>query len=189
MYVDNHRILARLYNPSTQIQRLSSMYQETDIDGTPQSSIDHIPPKRIITLVVSESPAGTTHRPDDASVTLINPPAWRVGQNQGSPDIGILQQLKDKIHQLEREIQELSLRLYQPRNAVRYKLQHRIFVLEREVLEYRLSIRLNEIKLAIQGELTYEYLYQPQEEIAALGSQLNHVRIQRRIYDYIIQVL
>jgi hypothetical protein len=189
MYVDNHRILARLHNPSTQIHRLSKMYQETDIDGNPQSSIDHIPPKRIVTLGVSESPTGFTHRQENAPVRLINPPAWRVGQNQGSPDKGILQQLKDKVHQLEREIQELSLRLYQQRNAKRYKLQHRIFVLEREVLEYRLSIRLNEIKLAMQGELSYEYLYQPDKEIAVLGSQLNHVRIQRRIYDYIIQVL
>jgi hypothetical protein len=41
----------------------------------------------------------------------------------------------------------------------------------------------------MQGELSYEYLYQPDKEIAVLGSQLNHVRIQRRIYDYIIQVL
>jgi hypothetical protein len=71
----------------------------------------------------------------------------------------------------------------------RYHWQHQIYVLQRELLEYQLSAHLNEIKLSMGGELTYEYLYEPDEEIAAIGRRLNRLRIQRRIYDYVVQAV
>jgi hypothetical protein len=52
--------------------------------------------------------------------------------------------------------------------------------------EFRLSVRLNELKLAQQGQLNEVYLFTPDEEVATLGQQLNKLRIKRRIYDYIV---
>ena len=91
--------------------------------------------------------------------------------------------------QLEQQIEEISIRKPQAGNPEHYHWQHQIYVLERELLEYRLSARLNEIKLAMQGERSYDYLYRLDEEIAAIGRKLNQLRIQRRIYDYVIQAV
>jgi hypothetical protein len=109
-----------------------------------------------------------------------------VGQNQGQPDLLVIEELKQKIAQLERKIEAAALQ--QPLTArERYHWQHRMYVLQRELLEYRLSARLNELKRAMEGQLTREYLYEPDEEVAAIGRQLNQLRIKRRIYDYVIQ--
>ena len=132
-----------------------------------------------------EPTASVLHGPDTA-VILLNPPAWRVGPNQGLPDPKTIQQLKEYMAQLEQQIEEISIRKPQAGNPEHYHWQHQIYVLERELLEYRLSARLNEIKLAMQGERSYDYLYRLDEEIAAIGRKLNQLRIQRRIYDYVI---
>ena len=64
----------------------------------------------------------------------------------------------------------------------RLLLQHRIYVLQRESLEFQLSHLLNQRKLAQDGALDEEYLYEPDAEIAELGLTLNHLRIKRRIF-------
>jgi hypothetical protein len=48
---------------------------------------------------------------------------------------------------------------------------------------------LNQRKRARKGALCYDDLYQPDAEIAAIGLALNHLRIKRRIFDYVVQAL
>lgn len=50
-------------------------------------------------------------------------------------------------------------------------------------------MRLNELKLEQGGEPGQAYLYEPDEQVAALGKALNDLRIRRRIYDYIVQAI
>jgi hypothetical protein len=48
---------------------------------------------------------------------------------------------------------------------------------------------LNEIKLGMEGQASEAYLFEPDEEIARIGRELNAARIKRRIYDYVVQTL
>jgi hypothetical protein len=62
-------------------------------------------------------------------------------------------------------------------------------VLKREQVEFQLSHLLNQRKLAENGALRYDYLYEPDAEIAKISLELNKLRIKRRIYDYVIESL
>ncbi len=122
-------------------------------------------------------------------VEWINPPRWRVGQNQGRPDPAVIEELRNRAEALERRVKELEAQLAQAAGRERYLRQHEVYVAQRELLEYRLSQRLNESKLEREGRLSREALYEPEEAIAAIGYALNQMRIKRRIFDYVIQVV
>ena len=49
-------------------------------------------------------------------------------------------------------------------------------------------MRLNNLKLAAQGQLSEAYLYEPDAQVADIGFELNQLRIKRRIFDYIVEV-
>lgn len=191
MHAANGRFLARLFNPTHTTHLLSQSFLKTDVFGHPLTEIMTVGPKEIVTLSLGEVDDPLRDVPlRDAPrnhSSLLTPPAWNVGENQGLPDPLIIQKLKEKIAQLERQVEDITSELPQSSKKERYLLQHRLYVLQREALEYKLSARLNEIKLAMQGRLTFEYLYKPDKEIAAIGKELNQLRIKRRIYDYVIQ--
>lgn len=186
MHVENGRILARLFNPTARPQRLSQAYLQTGVAGNPESPVAVVAPKKILTIEIGAAHAGAVRKPA-GPVVLSNAPEWRVGENQGLPDPGVIQGLRDKIKQLEEEVEEAAAQVHRASPPGAYRLQRQVYVLKRELLEYRLSLRLNEIKLAMQGRITRDYLYEPDEDIAALGRELNQLRIKRRIYDYIVQ--
>ena len=60
-------------------------------------------------------------------------------------------------------------------------------VVERELLELRLSRELNERLLHSTDEVSIGD--DPDPVIAGLGSRLNDLRVKRRIYDYVAQAL
>jgi alpha-mannosidase len=186
LQIDNNQVLARFFNPTLVSLPLSRPFAETDILGNPEKSITAVPPKAIITVALDE-PLPEILPSQVQTITPINTPAWRVGPNMGRPDPKIVQLLKDKISRLERQIAAKTRALDMAIGRERYIHQHQIYILERELFECRLSVRLNELKLAAQGKLSYDYLYNLDEEIAEIGLQLNRLRIKRRIYDYVIQ--
>jgi len=185
LQVANGRVLARIYNPTTSRQPLSRLTLQTDVFGHPEGMVQDVPAKGIRTLVAGEAllPPGLSPR---LAVILTNPPAWRVGPNRGQPDPAVIQGLEDRVLELERQIEKAALRLTQATGAERYRCQHRVYVLERELYEHRLSIRLNRIKLENPAQAALDA---PDEEVAEIGRRLNQLRIQRRIYDYIVQSL
>jgi hypothetical protein len=69
-----------------------------------------------------------------------------------------------------------------------YNLEHRASILERELLKYKLLVRLNELELAQQKNANSKTLFTPDQEIATIGQQLNQARIKRRIYDYVAKI-
>jgi alpha-mannosidase len=188
LQVAGEHLVARFYNPTHKPIRLSRDYAYIDPSGAPGPIHDLIPPKAIVTLVVAELPT-TDATQKRQSMRVLNRPYWRVGPNQGLPDPTIILLSKERIHHLDQRIAEISEKLSRVVGADRYRWQHQLYMLQREKLEYHLSTRQNEIKLAHQGWVTREYLFVPDQEIAEIGRQLNQLRIKRRIYDYIVQVI
>ena len=188
LHVREGKVLVRLFNPGERPLALSRPYPELDVFGNPLGLASSVPPKRIITLELPR-PQAASHRVVPEPVKVWNLPDWRVGVNHGSPDPVVMERLRESIERLEREAAEAeaSARLVQPPKA--YQHLHRAYVLHRELLEYRLSLRLNEIKLGTGGRLTYEYLYEPDEQVEEIGYELNQMRIQRRIFDYVVQLM
>lgn len=188
LHIAEGQILARLYNPTSSSHPLSKTYTQTDVFGQSQSEVSSIPARKIITISLG---AAQAQEQESARVCarILNPPQWNVGENRGLPDPAVIQELSEKIARLEEQISEIGQKLPGASKRDRYILQHRIYALQREALECRLSKRLNEIKLKMKGRLTQEYLYVPDEEIEAIGRELNSLRIKRRIYDYVIRAI
>jgi alpha-mannosidase len=182
-------LLARLYNPTTKLQPLSQSYPQTDVWGTVVGNVDAVPPKKIVTVQLTQTPQDVIEIVDVDSVELVWLPQWRVGDNKGLPDTVILARLEENIGALDKELTNIATQISQSHGTERLRLQHRYYILKRERLEFQLSLLLNQRKLAEQGSLRYEYLYQFDDEIASIGFNLNRMRIKRRIFDYVVQAM
>lgn len=181
-------ILARFYNPTSQEHLLSHSYRRTDIWGMPGEEVGALPPKAIITVVL---PAAKEPSPGAAAdVQLLVPPPWRVGPNTGRPDPAVLAHLEAKVAALGGQLAHLQAQLDSAADEKsRLLLLHRIYMLQREQAEFRLSLALNRRKLAQGGTSPPASLHQLDEEVAALGLALNRLRIKRRIFDYVVAAL
>jgi hypothetical protein len=113
-----------------------------------------------------------------------------VGPDGALPQEGILAGLEGKIAALEAEAAALATQIAAATDGgARLRLQHRYYVVKRESVELRLSLLLNRRRLAEGGTLRGAALYEPDPEIAAVGLELNQLRIKRRIFDYVIAAL
>ena len=92
-----------------------------------------------------------------------------MGKNQGVPDPEIIARLKKQMADLENQLEEIERNLKQAGGAEQHILQHKYYIIKRELYEARLSIYLNEEKLARQNQLNYAALYEQDDEIAELG--------------------
>ena len=187
--VAGSRVLGRVFNPASQAHRLPQEYGQTDPAGRRLGTTRRILPGQIVTLALAELPDATAHASPGGAVEWLNAPRWRVGPNHGLPAPAVLAQLEEKITRLQGQVAAAAAGLAQATGAERYRRQHQVYVLERELLEYQLSARLNELKLAQGGLVTEEYLFRPDAAVAETGRQLNQLRIKRRIYDYIVQAV
>jgi hypothetical protein len=186
----NDKLIARFFNPTLKKYSFDKEYLKTDIWGNPAAIIKEVIAKDIVTIKIERALSPVSVLSVEEVVTFGLRPAWRVGENKGLPDPDIIKQLQEKIAQLELQLDRVEEQL----NTIgdeddEHSLQHRYYVLKREMCELRLSVLLNQRKLARQGSLDREYLYTPDPEIAELGLQLNQLRIKRRIYDYIVGAL
>jgi hypothetical protein len=181
--LQNESVLARFFNPTAETQILSATYRETEVWGREIGRKNAVPPKKIVTvkLNVERKEAGSP-----AAVELLNRLQWRVGPNRAKPDPAVLAELDRKIAALEQELTGLQSGKANVTGRERLQWEHRLAILGREQLEYLLSRLLNERKLASYPE---SYLFEYDEEIAGVGAALNRMRIKRRIFDYVVQVL
>jgi len=184
----HEQILARFFNPTSQPLALSQPRLKTDVVGNPESPIESVPAKGILTLGIEPSlPHPVTAA--SGSVSLLSEFHWRVGANKSTPDAEIIHQLEGEITRCHTQLKEISRMLEAAQGRERYILEHQASIVEREMLEYQLSVRLNEIKLMQPEKDETEVLFTPDAQIAAIGWQLNQARIKRRIYDYVVQTL
>jgi alpha-mannosidase len=187
LYMENGRAVARVYNPSGQPQRLSNGYTQFDLAGQPAGQIDTVDAGKIVMLAL-ELPGVRAGNATGRAV-LHTPPAWRVGHSTSRPDPAVIALLGEQAAALERELLEVQAALEAAAASQKLRLQHRAYVLERELVEYLFSRLLNEQKLARQGPATEKELFEVDDEVAALGLRLNKLRIKRRIFDYVVGVL
>jgi alpha-mannosidase len=189
LHLSDERVFARFFNPTTKVRVLDRDYLKTDVRGHPETMINAVPPKGIVTVEIKEPLSAPQALADDSVIVSVTGPTWRVGDNQGLPNREIMEQLNGQIAQLESRLEETEEQLNRATGSDRYFLQHQCYVIERELYELRLSLLLNQLKLAMQGRLSYEYLYRPDDGVARIGLQLNQLRIKRRIYDYVVQAV
>lgn len=182
------KLLARFYNPTAKDQPLRRAYSETTAWGSPRASMDTVAAKGIVTLQIAQELPELSPAPD-RQVTPMAFPEWRVGDNRGLPDPGIIEQLEARIADLELQLAEVEERWRSASESERFQFQHRYYVLKREMYELHLSALLNRRKLALQGQVNHDYLYALDPEIAELGRQLNELRIKRRIFDYVVETV
>ncbi len=183
--------LARLYNPTSRAQPLAKPRQQTNVWGVPEEEIRALSPGAIATVLLPEQPGATpAATADHARVRILTRPSWRVGDNHGAPDPAVLEQLQHKIAAIDEQLEAIQTQVQDEEDeAARLRLQHRTYVLARERAEFRLSLVLNQRKLSLDQDRRHAYLFQPDEEIAAIGLELNRLRIKRRIYDYVVAAL
>ena len=188
LHLAKEQILARFFNPTSQPVKLSKPRLKTDVVGQPESLIESIPTRGILTIGMEALPSELVTF-ESETVKLLNDPVWRVGPNQGSPDPEVIQQLEDNITRCQTQLEGISKARKAARGREQYLLEHQASILEREILEYQLSVRLNEIQLMLAEKGASEALFTPDELVADIGWQLNQARIKRRIFDYVVQTL
>jgi hypothetical protein len=71
----------------------------------------------------------------------------------------------------------------------RLRKQHRSYVVAREAAEARFSLLLNRRRLVESEADRRRACTEADPEIAALGHELNQLRIKRRIFDYVVAAL
>lgn len=188
LHVRGDALLARLYNPTGQPIPLRQPRRATDVWGAAGAEVTVLPPRAIATVQLAAAPVEAPSAP--APVRLLTPPIWRVGDDVSRPDAAILAglaakraALADAARGVEEEIATAAT------EEERLRLQHRFYVLAREEAELRLSLLLNRRRLAEDAAAHRRSLSTPDPEVAAVGLELNRLRIQRRIFDYVIAAL
>ena len=144
---------------------------------------------RIATVQLPALPAAAP-QPAPAAVRWLTPPTWRVGVDATQPDATVLATLAKQAATLDTQAATLTAEMATTDDGIaRLRLQHRLYIVQRESAEARLSLLLNQRKLAESEAQRRQSLYEPDPEIAAIGLELNQLRIKRRIFDYVIAAL
>jgi hypothetical protein len=187
LHVRDGQAIVRLANPAPEPEPLSRLYTAVDVQGGEQGTISAVPPYQIASMrleTASLEPATA-----DGDVTWLAPPRWRVGASASRPDPAVLDELQGLMAALDADLAALDDELARSAGPAGLRLEHRLYVLKRQRLELELSHLLNSRKLVGGGEPDPARLYGRDEEIAALGLALNRLRIKRRIFDYVVQVV
>ncbi|MFW6068410.1 MAG: glycoside hydrolase family 38 C-terminal domain-containing protein [Chloroflexota bacterium] len=184
-------VLARFYNPTNRPVAFARHVRQTDLWGKEMNTVSQVAPGKIVTVRVPAPVTGEWEQGNDeeAPITLLTPPRWRDGGNQAQPEPAVLDSLQQKIDVLARQLDSVQEQVEGATGANRLRLQHRGYVLERELLEMRLSHALNRRKLEQGPSPNHEALYSVDPEIAEIGKALNRLRIKRRIFDYVVQAI
>lgn len=95
----NDKPLARFYNPTTKECALNRTYRQTDVWGEMETAVNQLPAKNILTTEIEAALPAINAASVEQIVTTTTFPAWRVGENNGLPNPGIIAQLKAKIAQ------------------------------------------------------------------------------------------
>jgi len=193
LHVRNGALLARLYNPTDQPVQLDQSYLQTDVWGEPGDEHIELAPKNISTVQVSHMPAAAP-QPTPTPVRWLMAPTWRVGADASQPDAAVLADLAEKAARLAAEAKGLDAAMEDaPGTALtdveRLRKQHRSYVVAREAAEARFSLLLNRRRLVEREADRRRACTEADPEIAALGHELNQLRIKRRIFDYVVAAL
>ncbi len=177
--------IARLWNPWDRTVQLAEPLSLRAMRGDDIGTVSNVEPRKIVSaaIEIADLPESSTR----GSVDLRTPVPNRVQANRSMPDAGILALLDARI---EESSSDLAFSIDEVRSAEgthRWLATHRQYVIERELLELKLSRELNERLAHSAGEVSIPDERDP--VIASLGEELNDLRVKRRIFDYVAQAL
>ena len=182
---DGHASI-RIFKPSIEPVELPAPLSRLSLRGVDLGSIESLRPKEIVTTAVDlQIPAGWA--PDPGRVSVLTPLTDRGGRSRSRPDPNELEALGRRISELEVDLEAVIDRLGGATGPDRWIQTHQQYVVERELLELRLSFELNRRRAATDAEVSIPDEADP--EIAELGARLNDLRVKRRIFDYVVQAL
>jgi alpha-mannosidase len=174
--------LARVFNPSTKSISLNRSYVCLAGDREVAEQKDQLTPKRILSLEVEPvaSASGSA-----VKVELLNWPTLPVGPDKSKATDKSLQKLKHMSAELEAKQNELAREIEDHDGHAPSSLLHRYYVVARELMEAKLSMRWNEMR-ARPGSRQQPYAID--DELYKMATEYNDMRIIRRMYDYIVGI-
>lgn len=180
--------LLRLYNPTDQIVRLEKPLPSLNVRGGEVETLTEVKPKQIVTTIVDNDLSAADNATPAEQVAVWQPPQIRVGPNRSVPDPKILADLASRSESYRNDLVEIETELSELEGEAWHLANHRKLVVARELAETDLSIELNRRKLATEpDQCSLPDNVDP--AIRALGEELNNLRIERRIYDYVAEML
>ncbi|NNF56436.1 MAG: hypothetical protein HKN03_18575 [Acidimicrobiales bacterium] len=182
---DNNQATARLFNPSSHSVSLFEQGSRRSARGVDLGPTHELRGKEIAAMAVAMPEPPATD--GDGILTVLTPIEDRGGRSRSLPTAEQLAGLDQRILVLEEALAAALSQLATASGNEHHLLTHRQCVVERELLELLLSRELNERLLHSTDEVSIGD--DPDPVIAGLGSQLNDLRVKRRIYDYVAQAL
>lgn len=187
--------LARVYNPTNHALALKRSYLSVSPDGRKElERINELPAKKIATLLIEDSISKTTetriskfklHPP---KVTMLNFPLYPTGPDSTLPESSNLRKLKTMQAELDAEESKLKASVEEAGNEAPHSLVRQYYVVARENMEARLSIKWNKQRAARGQRITPEYAHHVDPELFELAAVYNDLRSLRRMYDYIVDI-
>ena len=153
------------------------------VRGGELGASDAVRSKEIVTAIVDVGDWPGS-QDSEGQVDVLTPIGSRVGSSRSRPAAAEMAALGERIAVLEAELLDTNARLGVAVGDDHYRLTHCSSVVERELLELRLSRELNERRAATADEVSIPDDADP--VIAQLGWALNELRVKRRIYDYVV---
>ncbi|WP_419944454.1 hypothetical protein [Candidatus Poriferisodalis sp.] len=179
LWLDDGESMARFYNPTT---------AEASLEGTVVGP-GLVGPGRIVEQRLRvQSPRPEPYRSASPTVKLHGLGADRGGRSRSMPDEQIVTALDERAAQLSAEAAEVRASLAGLGGNQYHLAVHQALVCERESHELALSAAFNRRRLD-HPEAEVSLPDTEVQNIAELGRSLNELRIRRRIYDYVAELI
>ena len=175
----------RLWNPADETVHLHGPLDRRAALGAVLASSATVQAKEIVTAAITLESPPTADQP--GQVTVLTSSADRAGLSRSRPAPDVMRLLEERTEELRAGLAETTHALTTATGADSYRLTHRSTVFERELLEVELSYELNQRLAESVAEVSIPDEADP--TIGDIGRRLNDLRVQRRIYDYVVQAL
>jgi alpha-mannosidase len=178
------RSLVRLFNPTQKYVDLHTEHKLVS-EGQPSETITELAAKRI--AAVALPPISVAEPSSKPSIKLLNWPKLPVGPDKSKPSPDTMTVLVDLYRKLKSEHDSLEAIIDAYGKNAPHALTHRYYVVTREYMEVNLSFKWNELR-AMGVKPNNEYEYPIPKDLKHLTDQYNDMRINRRMYDYIVGI-
>ncbi len=180
--VDDGHAALRMHNPGSSAVDLGQAFRRSSLRGDDLGEVSRVGAKEILTTVIDLGLWPGVE--GSAQVTVLTPIENRVGPSRSRPHANAMATLDARIGELEGQYADTLAAVGSADGDDRYRLTHQQYVVERELLELKLSRELN-----LRRGMTDDEVSIPDDRdpiISELGWELNDLRVKRRIYDYVV---
>lgn len=185
LHQNNGQTQARIYNPTNTFVELKNERKLIDRTGV-SKTISELPAKRIAAVTIPPvDVAGPSSK--HPTIRLLNLSDYPASPDRSKPSPESLSILNNLHEKLKNEMESLESIIETYGESAPHALTHRYYVVAREYMEVNLSIKWNELR--IKGTVpNANYEFPISEELKQLTQEYNDMRINRRMYDYIVGI-